>query len=198
MPLTDTPLKRSDCIISEELLQNDRKKHWYVMRDLKRPNAKLPAYKQLGNEHIEVFTPMKWSLKTKNGKQIREKIPFIQDLLFVHETQERLNPIVDKTPTLQYRYKKGGGYREPMTVADADMERFIYAVSVSDNPKYYLPEELTPGMCGRPVHIVGGSLDGYEGKLLTVRGSKTKRLLIELPGFFSVGVEVKPNYIQLL
>ena len=64
--------------------------HWYVMRDLKRPNAKLPAYKQLSDEHLEVFTPMQWRLKLKNGKRIREEVPFMQDLLFVHDTQEVL------------------------------------------------------------------------------------------------------------
>ncbi|MEF9987415.1 MAG: transcriptional regulator, partial [Bacteroidales bacterium] len=40
-------------------LEKEKKMHWYVMRDLKRFNAKLPAYKHLQNEHIEVFTPMK-------------------------------------------------------------------------------------------------------------------------------------------
>lgn len=109
-----------------------------------------------------------------------------------------IDPFVEKYPTIQYRFQKGGGYKNPMTVADADMERFIHAVSVSKNPKYYLPGELTPSMCGRHIRIVGGPLDGYEGKLLTVRGSKTKRLLVELPEFFSVGVEVNPEYIRLL
>ena len=45
------------------LLKNEQRMHWYVMRDLKRPNAKLPAYKQLSDEHLEVFTPMQWRLK---------------------------------------------------------------------------------------------------------------------------------------
>ena len=40
------------------LLKDEQRMHWYVMRDLKRPNAKLPAYKQLSDEHLEVFTPM--------------------------------------------------------------------------------------------------------------------------------------------
>ena len=53
------------------LLKNEQRMHWYVMRDLKRPNAKLPAYKQLSDEHLEVFTPMQWRLKLKNGKRIR-------------------------------------------------------------------------------------------------------------------------------
>lgn len=171
---------------------------WFVMRDLKRPNAKLPAYKQLSEEHVEVFTPMKWRLRIKNGKHVRERIPFIHDLLFVHGTQDTVDRIVGRIPTLQYRYLKGGEYCAPMTVPDEDMERFVYAVSVSDNPKYYLPEELTSGMCGRSVCIVGGSLDGYEGRLLTVRGSKTKRLLVELPGIFSVGVEVDPDFIEFI
>lgn len=85
-----------------------------------------------------------------------------------------------------------------MTVREADMERFIRAVNASDDLTYYLPGELTPAMYGRSIRIVGGSLDGYEGKLLTVRGSRVKRLLVELQGFFSVGVKVEPEYIQLL
>ena len=30
-----------------------------------------------------------------------------------------------------------------MTVSDLEMDRFIQAVSSSDSPKYYLPEEIT-------------------------------------------------------
>lgn len=89
------------------LLKDEQRMHWYVMRDLKRPNAKLPAYKQLSDEHLEVFTPMQWRLKLKNGKRIREEVPFMQDLLFVHDTQEVLDQFVHKIPTLQYRYQEG-------------------------------------------------------------------------------------------
>lgn len=178
--------------------EDDEEIHWFVMRDLKRPNALQPAYKWLKNMGMEVFTPLKSRIKIINGKRICENVPFIQDLLFVHDTRGSIDRIVAKTPTLQYRYKKGYGYCAPMIVPDADMERFIHAIDTSDNLRYYLPEELTPSMCGRPVRIIGGSLNGYTGRLLTVRGSKTKRLLIEMPGFFFVGVEISPEYIQLL
>lgn len=110
--------------------EGEKQTCWYVMRDLKRANAKLPAYKQLLNEHFEVFTPMKEQLSVHGGKRTREEVPFIQDLLFVHDTQEAIDPFVEKYPTIQYRFQKGGGYKNPMTVADADMERFIHAVSV--------------------------------------------------------------------
>lgn len=171
---------------------------WYVMRDIKRTNARRPAYKHLEELGFEVFIPMKWLVVIRKGKRVRTKMPVIQNLLFVHTTRDELDPIVRNTPTLQYRYARGNAFQNPMTVRESDMERFIHAVNASDDLKYYLPEELTPDMCGRTIRIVGGSLDGCDGKLLTVRGSKVKRLIVELPGLFSVGVKVEPEYIQLL
>ncbi len=41
---------------------------WYVMRDLKRANAKHPAYKILGEMNMKIFTPMVWKLSVKQGK----------------------------------------------------------------------------------------------------------------------------------
>ena len=98
------------------------------MRDLKRTNAKVPAYKLLKGMKMEVFVPMKWHLVTRKGVRVREEVPLIQDLLFVHETQDNLDAIVEKTPTLQYRWLCNT-WREPMVVADTDMERFIRARS---------------------------------------------------------------------
>ena len=178
--------------------QNDEQAAWYVMRDLKRPNAKEPAYKLLTDKQFRVFTPMQWRLAVRQGKRIRELQPFIRDLLFVHESRQRLDPVVRQTPTLQYRFAVGKKYCEPMTVPEKDMERFILATQATDSPVYYLPEEITPAMHGRRIRVVGGVLDGYEGKLLTTRGSKVKRLLVELPNFLAVGVEVSPEYIQVI
>ena len=170
---------------------------WFVLRDLKRANAKQHAYEYLKEKNLEVFTPMKWRLTVKGGKRIRQELPCITDLLFVHDCRENLDPIIELVPTIQYRWLRNK-WREPMTVSDAEMKRFIHAVSVSTSPKYYLPEEITPSMHNRRIRIVGGPLDGYEGTLLTTRGSKVKRLLVELPDLLTVGVEVNPEFIQLI
>lgn len=177
--------------------ENDKSKQWFVMRDLKRTNAKQPAYRLLAEQQVEVFTPMKWTLVTSKGKKVRKEVPFLQDLVFVHDTREKIDPIVAKCPTLQYRFLRKT-YRKPMTVPTSEMERFIHAVSSSESPRYYLPEEITPEMYSRKIRIVGGPLDGYEGCLLTMRGSKVKRLLVELPNLLTAGVEVSPEYIQLV
>lgn len=173
------------------------KTQWFVMRDLKRRNAKEPAYKQLQQLDVKVFVPMKWEIAMRKGKKVREKIPFMQDLLFVCDTRQHLDPIVESTQTLQYRWLRNT-YRQPMVVSDSEMEQFMFAVSQSESPKYYLSEEITPQMHGRKIRIIGGPLNGYEGCLLTTRGSKVKRLLVELKGYLAVGVEVLPEFIQFV
>lgn len=122
---------------------------------------------------------------------------FMQDLLFVKETKEKLDIIVEAIPTLQYRYKLGVQHT-PIVVRNTDMERFIKAVEATENPKYYRPEEITLDMLNRKIRIIGGQLDGYIGTLVTTRGSKTKRLLVELPMLLAAAVEVNTEYIQLI
>lgn len=178
-------------------LDSDKQVQWFVMRDLKRANAKQPAYKLFDERNIRAFTPMTWRIVVEEGKRVRKQVPFIPDLLFVHENRENLDPIVARTTTLQYRWLRNT-WREPMTVSDAAMSRFIKAVTSSDSHKYYLPEEVTPVMYGRKIRIIGGPLDGYEGSLITRRGSKVRRLLIEIPNLIAVGVEVRPEYIQFV
>ena len=176
----------------------DEPKIWFVMRDLKRSNANFPAYKLLESLGVTHYTPMHWVLATRGGQKKREYRPFIPDLLFVYETRKNLDAIVSKTPALQYRFVKGGAYREAMVVPEAEMNRFMHAVGSVGNPRYYLPSEITSDMCKRRIRIVGGNMDGYEGRLLSVRGSRVKRILVELPTWLVAAVEVNPEYIQIL
>lgn len=171
---------------------------WFVMRDLKRSNAKLPAYKYLEELGIKVFTPMRQQISVRLGKRMRKSVPVIPDLLFVQATRSELDPIVNCTKTLQYRFVKGGAYCQPMTVRNSDMDRFIAAVNSTESPVFYQPSEITPRMIGRRIRIIGGALDGHEGPLLSMRGSHKKHLIVELPGIMAVCVEIQPEFIQLI
>lgn len=108
-----------------------------------------------------------------------------------------MDEVVSKISTLQYCYVRGNGH-VPMVVDDHEMSRFIHAVKTSKSPRFYSPDELTPSMAGKMVRIVGGSLDGYEGRLQKMQGSRVKRLFVEIPGLFAVAVEVQSEYIQVL
>lgn len=173
-------------------------KHWYVMRDLKRRNARELAFSELSKAGLEVFTPLVEMVFTVGRRKERRMVPVIQDLLFVHESKQALDPYVERYPNLQYRYQRGKTINEPMSVRDADMERFIRAIGSDVAPVYYQPGELTPAMYGREVEIVGGALNGFTGRLLSVRGLRKKRLLIDLPGLLTAAVEVSPDFIRLL
>lgn len=168
------------------------------MRDLKRRNANSLAIHDLGNAGLEVFTPMKEMIMTVGGRRQRRDVPVIQDLLFVHETKETIDPYVDTYRTLQYRYIYGKTKDEPMTVRDEDMERFIFAVGHTEAPKFYNPGELTEVMYGKKVRITGGLLDQYEGRLLSVKGMRKRRLIVELLGLITAAVEVEPEFIQII
>ena len=186
-----TFLSMDEAQSSQESLQ------WFAMRDLKRRHAKLPAYKLFENLKVQYFTPMVHRLVVVKGKRIDQEVPFMPDLLFVKDTREHLDLIVESTPKLQYRYKIGVQHT-PIIVPTADMERFIYAVESSENPKFYSLNEVTPEMKNREIRIIGGKLDGYTGTLVTTRGSKVKRLLVELPSLLAASVEVEAEYIQLV
>lgn len=162
----------------------DETPQWYVLRDLSRPNAKRSAFEKLTERGVRCFTPMVKKPIERRGKHGWKDVPYMRDLLFAHSTS-------------QYRYIYGG-FMEPMTVREADMERFILAVTSSVSSKYYRPEEITPAMRNRRIRIIGGPLHGYEGSLVSVRGTTVKRLLVELPMLLAAAVEVEPEFIQLL
>ena len=84
--------------IKEESLQ------WFVMRDLKRTNAKQPAYIMLQNLNIEVFTPMVQKFYNICGKRILKEVPYMQDLLFVHARKKELDTFVNMINTWFIRH----------------------------------------------------------------------------------------------
>jgi hypothetical protein len=46
--------------------------------------------------------------------------------------------------------------------------------------------------------MVVGTLDCHEGILQTVRGSKTKHLIITLPSLLAVSIAINDEYIEVL
>lgn len=184
--------------MSSENLNISDSRLWFALRDLKRPNAKTMAWQELSERGFEVFTPMTQVVRETGGKRRRIEIPAVPDLLFVHSTRERLDPVVASIPTLQYRFVKGAPAGTAMTVDDSSMDRFVRAVSGSADTRYFNAGEITPSMIGREVRVIGGPLDGFTGNLLSVRGLRSRRLIVDLHGFLSAAVEVAPEFIQII
>lgn len=175
---------------------------WYVMRDLARPNAKNPAYKQLQAMPEMagcVFVPLKQQMFMEYGKRVVRFVPYMPDLIFIHKPKEELDPIVRKMKLLQYRYVRGGRQFEAMSVQDKDFRTFKDAVEQTDDVEYYSYEEVSPQLYGKQIRIIGGCLNGLEGRLMSKKGSKFKRLIIDLKECnLSAAIQVEPEFIQLL
>ncbi len=168
---------------------------WFVLRDLKRSNAKTRAWQELSDAGFEVFTPIKPEIRQRE----RREVAVIPDLLFVHSTRAALDPIVRRTPTLQYRFLKGAPAGTPMTVRADDMNRFITLVRAAKQVEYLTPEQLTPEMIGHPVRIVcDGPLNGLTATLLALPGSKSRRILAAIPGLLSAALTLTPIALQPL
>ena len=175
---------------------------WFVLRDLARPNAKNPAYKQLqAMPDMEncVFVPLKQHVFTEFGKQVVRYVPYMPDLVFVHKSREELDPIVSRMALLQYRFVRGGKQFEAMTVPHDAMLKFMEAIRQADDVEYYSYDEVSPLLYGKQIRIIGGRLNGVTGRLMSKRGSKSKRLLIDLQECnLSAAILVETEYIQLV
>ena len=136
---------------------------------------------------------------TESGKHVVRFVPYMPDLVFVHKSKEELDPIVRKIALLQYRYVRGGRQFEAMSVRAQDFEKFRNAVEQTDNVEYYSYEEVSPQLYGKQIRIIGGRLNGFEGRLMSKKGSKSKRLLIDLQQCnLSAAIQVESEFIQLL
>lgn len=175
---------------------------WYVLRDLARPNAKNPAYKQLqAMPEMKdcVFVPLKQHVFMEFGKRVVRFIPYMPDLVFVHKSKEELDPIVRKMELLQYRYVRGGKQFEAMSVRAEDFKKFKDAVEQTDNVEYYSYEEVSPRIYGKQIRIIGGRLNGFEGRLMSKKGSKFKRLLVDLRECnLAAAIQVESEFIQIV
>ena len=77
---------------------DDEAECWFVLRDLKRSNARHPAYRQLAEMGLRVFTPMHEVVTLVRGQRVRKDVPFLRDLLFVRERYSELRSVVEKGP----------------------------------------------------------------------------------------------------
>lgn len=168
---------------------------WYVLRFLYRNQPKVRML--FDNDGIETFSPMKWNIRIENGKHTLKYDYAIWDLLFVHSSQKIINIYVNRYKNLQYKFQSGGKQHNPMFVPDKQMTDFIKAVKFSKKPLYLTPNEINLSK-GERIRIIGGILNGYEGIFLKIKGSRQKRLIVELPGTLCAAVEVEPEYIEIL
>ena len=169
---------------------------WFVMRDLCRGLANQYTYEKLASQGIETFAPTVARRKTVRGKIVIVKRPYIRDLFFIHGTFSEIKAIMNPFCHFQFRYRIGVSPATPIVIPCKEMDDFIRVNQNSDSPEFISPDSIPSDVRNRKIRVVGGPLDGVQGMLKTVRGSKFKTLYVELPGIMAISAVSQFDFIQ--
>ena len=159
--------------------------------------TEMRTKRKLEADGIRTFLPMRERIRTIGGHRVKTQEPAIGNMLFVYSDQQTLMPYTNAESRFQFTYRRGHRADDPLTVPSWQMEQFISAVDNSQHPLYFLPTELNIAK-GTRIRLHGGILDGMEGCYMRVKGSRSRRLIVELPGTLSVAVEVEPDLVEIL
>lgn len=173
---------------------NGQDRVWVVMRSRKEKTSlqrqsdtsekpvtqRLYGYEIVQDMVRKFFMPMKESVIVRAGKRIRKISPAIPDIFFVNDTISHIDEIVRRNIGVEYLYIKGHPYRQPVVIRDEEMDNFIAATTASQRVTYHTAsDDNLARIIGRHVRIPHN--DGWiEGELLTVRGSRYRRLRVSL------------------
>ena len=94
---------------------------------------------------------------------------------------------------LQYLTRKLDGNNIPIVVPIDQMEQFKKVVQDDTIDKTYFALGEVNLAEGTKVKVHGGTLDGYEGILMKLKGKRNKQFFLEVEGVLSVNPELK-NY----
>lgn len=170
---------------------------WYAMSVPY--NRVLKVKGMLDEAQMECFVPMRYEVRTVRGRKVRQYIPAISNLIFVHTTDSCLKMFKQTIPYLQYLVRPLDGISRKIIVPDAQMEQFIRVCRNSEGQLLYLkPEEVNLSR-GVRVRILGGPFDGVEGVFVKVKGRRNRRVVVLIDHVSAVAVsEVSPDLIEVI
>lgn len=168
-------------------------KVWFPMRVTYSRELKVKT--ELDRLKIENFVPMTYKRVNANTENPHcELVPAINNLIFVHSTQERISHLKLSNKVLRpLRYMLDQTALKAhtiMTVTDRQMENFMRVASRTDNSVMFLNHENLVGKEGKHVKIIGGIFEGVKGVIRRVK--RCKRVVVEIEGVASVAIAFVP------
>jgi transcription antitermination factor NusG len=171
-------------------------KSWFPMRVTYSRELKVKA--ELDRLKIENFIPMTYKLLDADTERPhRELVPAINNLIFVHSTQERISYLKQRNKVLEpLRYildRTAQKANTIMTVKDRQMENFMRVASVQDDSITYLENTDYINQVGKKVRVLGGPFAGLEGVVKRIK--KNRFFVVQIKGIVAVAVTTIPHYL---
>lgn len=130
-------------------------------------------------------------------RKVRELVPVVHNLIFIHITQTDMKELKKDIPYLQYMTDSRSG--EKIIVPDGQMRDFIAVAGTYDEHLlFFKPEEINPAK-GTRVRIIGGDFAGYEGIFIKVKGARDRRVVICIQGIIAMAMAtISPDLIEVI
>lgn len=172
---------------------------WYAM---KASYGKAKEAKgRLDEMKIENFITIHYQKVKVNGRlQMIPKVA-IPNLIFVKTDRSRLEEVKCKIEYLHNILTKSDIRPDvlvPIIVPDLDMQRFMTVIADAQEKVKFVNVDLNRQIisAGTKVRVIDGKYEGYEGVLCRPKGSRSKKVLIDICGL--VPVEMPAIDIELL
>lgn len=167
---------------------------WYAIRVTY--NREMKIKREMDARHIETFLPMKYRIRMRGERRIKEKVPAIHNLIFIYTTKQKLQEI-KQTTTLPIRYIMNRETKTPITIPNSQMQSFIAVSGSIDEQIIYLEPDITNFRKGDKVRITGGIFKDTEGYFMRIKGDR--RVVVCLHGIAAVATTfVHPSLVEKL
>lgn len=167
---------------------------WYPLRVTY--SRELLLKKVLDTEHIENFIPMHYEYVKHGDRKVRELVPVVHNLVFVHTSLACIDRIKQSVGlSLSVRYIIDRETRCPLIVPEVQMRSFIAVSGSYEEQIVYLDPVITALQKGDRVCITGGIFGGVEGIILRVKGDR--RVAVCIQGVMAVATAyIHPSLIE--
>ncbi|MFI3263703.1 MAG: UpxY family transcription antiterminator [Rikenellaceae bacterium] len=158
---------------------------WYAMKASY--GKALKAKEDLDSLLIENYLPMRYEKEKENGRCKLVAVPAIKNLIFIKADMERLNESkreIDCLHNMLIKKDDNGELLVPIVVSECDMIRFMTVVEDMQEKVRYVEIAKNRQILakGTPVRITDGKYKGYEGVLMRPKGSRAKKVVIDING----------------
>lgn len=141
------------------------------MSAIYRSELKVKDY--LDSRGIECYVPMTEVMRLRRGRRVREKVPAVCNLIFVHSDPRTINDIKAVQPRLQFKTMPVEGHNERIVIPDAQMAEFIKVSSSPAIEKKYIDPALLKLRAGQRVKVTLADGTQIEGIFMTLKKKNT-------------------------
>lgn len=201
--LTSGEIERIRSTVSTTLTHNPL--HWYAMH-LRRNVAFADVTSRLSESGIslaETYYPMEEIVRRAGRKKIFERRPVISWLVFFRARRTDLDSLYRAIGDLAWGYRVSHTPASPYAiVSDTEVRSYQEAIGTLSPSTILLPNDAGELRSGDHVVILGGEMNGLQGRFITARGTASGatvyRIRLDGGGHASWIVDRDPRLVRKL